>query len=350
MRHVAPSSLALMGVLDFLEVMSTTRPPTAAALPYDKPFLSIAEQRALLASRGMGVRDSEEADHYLRHEGYYRLSTYFNSFCKHSADGKRLDAFLPESDFHEVVRLYDFDKHLRSILLPALRGVEISVRVAVAHHLGRQDIFAHENPQLLAHSFTHGESTWRGKSWYQVWLDKYNAMLSRDDQEDFVRQFISKYGRRIPIWVAIEVWDFGLLSRFFGGMRFPDQHAVSKLYGVDDPKIFASWLRNFNYVRNVCAHHSRLWNRNITEQPRLVQKQKIHLLRHLTMRGVKAPGARVYATVALVTYVLRMMRQKTPWREAVVKLLESFPQCGGVSLGMMGVPEDWRELELWRSD
>jgi abortive infection bacteriophage resistance protein len=317
---------------------------------YNKPFLSIPEQRALLVSRGMRVGDPAETDYYLRHEGYYRLSAYFHPFRRIGPDGKRLDAFVPDADFKDVIRLYDFDKSLRTSMLVVLRSIEISVRVAVAHHLGEKDIFAHENPDCLGHAFTHGDSNRRGKTWYQVWLDKYRLLLARDDQEDFVRNFILKYGQKIPIWVAIELWDFGLLSRFFSGMKFNDQQAVSRLYGVDDPGLFASWLRTFNYVRNVCAHHSRLWNRNIVEQPRLSQREPIPLLRHLSTGKVKSPGARVYTTLALVAYILRQMRRQSQalWFMSVNSLLEQFPKCSSVSPEMMGFPRSWRELPLWK--
>jgi abortive infection bacteriophage resistance protein len=258
-----------------------------------------------------------------------------------------VDQFVPDANFSDVIRLYEFDKWLRSLMLSVLRTIEISVRVAVAHHLGKQDIFAHENPNYLAPSFAKHESTWRGKSWYQAWLDKYHLLLARDDQEDFVRQFIEKYGMKIPIWVAIEIWDFGLLSRFYGGMKFNDQRAVSLLYGVDDPNLFASWLRNFNYVRNVCAHHSRLWNRNIVEQPRLTQRIPIPLLRHLTAHGAKAPGTRTYTTIALATYILRRMQHNTGWLPNITALLDKFPACSSVSPDMMGLPENWHTLELW---
>jgi abortive infection bacteriophage resistance protein len=291
--------------------------------------------------------DPDEATHYLRHEGYYRISAYFHSFRLIGKDGKRMDDFAPDSNFSDVVRLYEFDKWLRSLMLAALRAIEISVRVSIAHHLGQHDIFAHENPATFKQSFVQNESTWRGKSWYQAWLDKYRLALARDDQEDFVRQFITKYGWKIPIWVAIELWDFGLLSRFFGGMKFNDQQTVSLLYGVEDPNVFGSWLRNFNYVRNVCAHHSRLWNRNIVEQPRFTQRIPIPLLRHLTTRGIKAPGTRAYATIALATYVLRQMRHTTDWPAAITALFKKFPRCSAVSLDMMGVPPDWQTLPLW---
>ncbi|MDR1498206.1 MAG: Abi family protein [Puniceicoccales bacterium] len=319
-------------------------------IAYNKPFLSIEEQRALLVRRGMQVENPDEADYYLRNEGYYRLSSYFHPFRRVGSDGKRLDAFVPEANFEDVIRLYEFDKSLRTSMLTVLRSVEISVRVAIAHHLGKKDIFAHENPSLLRYAFTHGESNRRDKTWYQVWLNKYHLLLARDDQEDFVRSFIIKYGQKIPIWVAIEIWDFGLLSRFFGGMKFNDQQAVSRLYGVDDPNLFSTWLRTFNYVRNVCAHHSRLWNRNIVEQPRISQREPILLLKHLVTNKLKSPSSRIYATLALVTYILRQMhrRNHTLWVKSIGLLLEEFPKCSSVSPEMMGFPRNWRELTLWR--
>ena len=316
---------------------------------YDKPFLSIEEQLELLARRGMFIPDREEAIHYLCHEGYYRLGAYFLPFRQKNLKGERLDNFNEGTSFTDVVKIYEFDKQLRLYMLPAFRAIEISVRVAVAHHLGRKNIFAHETPQCLNYFFVTRESTRRGKTWHQVWLDKYHALLARDDQEDIVRQFIAKYGQKIPIWVAIEIWDFGLLSRFFSGMKFPDQQAVSRIYGVDDPNLFASWLRNFNCVRNVCAHHSRLWNRNIVEQPRLISKRPIPLLKHLTERGVKSPGARVYATLALTNYLLRQMKYRNPWRESTISLLKQFPSCEHISPAMMGLPQDWSLLPLWQA-
>jgi abortive infection bacteriophage resistance protein len=319
-----------------------------AAAAYNKAFLSIREQRELLASRGMRIDDAAEAECYLRHEGYYRLTAYFHPFRKIAPNGGRLDEFAPEARFSDVIRLYEFDKRLRTLMLAALRSIEISVRVAVAHHLGERDIFAHENPAMLKRGFVNHESSWRGKSLYQAWLDKYHLLLGRDDQEDFVRLFIGKYGRKIPIWVAIELWDFGLLSRFYGGMKFPDQQAVSRLYGVEDPNLFESWLRSFNYVRNVCAHHSRLWNRHIAEQPRLTQGRPIALLRHLTARGVKAPAARPYTVIALAAFVLRAMNHAGDWRGEFAGLFEKFPASPPCATAdMMGLPVEWRELPLW---
>ena len=313
---------------------------------YDKPFLSIADQVALLEKRGMYIEDYAEAEYYLRNEGYYRLSSYWYPFRALEKDGQRGDPFVADASFSNVIQLYEFDKWLRSIALFGLRGVEISIRVAIAHELGTKDIFAHENPALLNGRFSQSSNNRRQKSKYQIWIEKYRHLLLRKGQEDFIQTFIDKYGTRIPIWLAIEIWDFGMLVRFYEGMKYNDQQAVSRQYGVNDPKIFASWLNAFNYVRNICAHHSRLWNRSLIRQPRIPDKGAIPLLDHLTRHNNMA--ARTYTILAMCGYVLRQMHFRGPWPETIVSLTRKFPVCSSLSLKMMGFPEDWEKLEIWQ--
>ncbi len=90
-------------------------------------------------------------------------------------------------------------------------------------------------------------------------------MLRRSRREPFITHHKSKYDGRLPVWVAIEVWDFGLLSRLFEGLQFKDKNHIAKKYGLADGDTMAKWIRSLNFIRNVSAHHSRLWNINVLE-------------------------------------------------------------------------------------
>ncbi len=48
---------------------------------------------------------------------------------------------------------------------------------------------------------------------YDIWREKYHASLYRS-KEEFIAHFEDKYGKNLPIWVSVEIWDFGLLSIF----------------------------------------------------------------------------------------------------------------------------------------
>ena len=44
--------------------------------------------------------------------------------------------------------------------------------------------------------------------------------------------------------------------------HYSDQIALAKIMGLHST-VLVSWLHTFTYVRNICAHHSRVWNREL---------------------------------------------------------------------------------------
>ena len=240
-----------------------------------KPWLAFAQQLDVLQARCLEVEDRAAALDYLERLGYYRLSGYWYPLRAidaqaSAAQGKavRFDSFVPGSRFEDVVRLYVFDKKLRLLALDALERIEMAVRVDVAHLLGKRDPAAHENPACLHGNFAKkhiARGPDAGKTQHQLWLAKYRSMLHRARKEPFVVHHQQQYGA-LPIWAAVEVWDFGLLSKLFAGMQHADQEQIAALYGAPSGQAFAQWLRSLNFIRNVSAHHSRLWNINVVER------------------------------------------------------------------------------------
>ncbi|SEA95969.1 Abi family protein [Alkalimonas amylolytica] len=227
----------------------------------------MTDQLAILKSRGLLVDNEPAALNYLARIGYYRLSGYWyplrvidteTSLQEHRP--VRFDHFMPESHFEDVVKLYVFDKKLRLLALDALERIEMALRVDIAHRLGEKDPCAHLNPDCLHGNFAKKaiiKGPNKGKTEHQVWLEKYDTMLKRARREPFIAHHREKYDGCLPIWVAIEVWDFGLLSRLFEGMQFTDKNQVAQKYGLADGAQLAKWLKSLNFVRNVSAHHSR---------------------------------------------------------------------------------------------
>jgi abortive infection bacteriophage resistance protein len=238
---------------------------------YNKPHLSLADQLALLKQRGLQVSDDEAAIERLHRNGYYRLSAYWYPFRKIVED-RRTNDFLPDSKFEDAYALCLFDKNFKLLLLDAIESVEIAVRAEIALKLGAYDIFAHTKPHLFRTSFTTPNQS--GEIGYQTWINKFNIAVTRS-QDEFVKHHERKYGTRssLPIWIAIEIWDFGLLSRLYGGMKTPDFVTVATRFSVPNWKLMKSWLRSLNYVRNVIAHHGRLWNLNLSDSPSLPTKK-----------------------------------------------------------------------------
>ena len=91
-------------------------------MKFTKTAKTIAEQIALLKSRGLKAEDEERANHTLSNISYYRLSAYFLSFQKYKDP---LHTFMPWASFNKVLDVYIFDRELRGILLDAIERIEV---------------------------------------------------------------------------------------------------------------------------------------------------------------------------------------------------------------------------------
>lgn len=320
---------------------------------YKKPFLSFADQLQLLRERGLQITDEVAAVDYLRRIGYYRLSAYWYPFRETSLQqdpaSKQLavvrgDNFIDDVRFQDALNLYVFDKRLRLLLLDAIERIEIAIRVDIAHLLGKRDPFAHTNPELLHGNFTKKINPKTGKTDYQEWIEKYNRLVAHS-KEDFVKHYRAKYGSPLPIWVAVELWDFGLLSTFYQGMAIGDKEIIAAKYGLSSWKTMASWLRTLNYVRNIAAHHSRLWNKNLVDQPKMPEVGEIPAFDLLI--GKPDIASRVYVVFCILSHLMQSICPNSSWRSRLKEMIQNFPVAQKVSATDMGCPPDWRAHDFW---
>lgn len=214
-------------------------------LAFNKPWLTYSDQVALLQRRGLLIADPVAAAEFLSHINYYRFSGYCLAFesSRHQ--------FATGVTFEQVAYSYEFDRVLRDLVTEALELVELDARTAVAHCFGqRHGAFGHINAALFFQRFGHAN-----------WLDKLRDEAKRST-EPFITQFARSYVEfpDLPIWMAAEVMSFGSLSFMFNGMNRVDQKQISARYHLQ-PQTLKSWLHHLVYVRNLCAHHARLWDR-----------------------------------------------------------------------------------------
>ncbi|MGO1247310.1 MAG: Abi family protein [Oceanisphaera sp.] len=309
-----------------------------------KPWKSVEEQLAILQNRGLQVDNKPAALNYLARIGYYRLSGYWYPMRKvDTATSEQLqrpvrtDTFVENSHFETVVKLYVFDKNLRLLALDALERIELALRVDVAYLLGKKDPFAHMKPECLHGNFAKRaikKGKHAGKTEHQLWMDKYKAQLYRSRREPFVQHHANKYLNQLPIWVAIEVWDFGLLSRMFDGMQYTDKNLIAQKYGLPEGNALAQWLRSLNFIRNVSAHHSRLWNINVLE------------LSPCPADWPQMKNTRPFMYFAIMAQLLAVICPNSSWTSRLVELLNSnsLPNKGVVTLEDFGIFNDW---EAW---
>jgi abortive infection bacteriophage resistance protein len=323
---------------------------------YRKPHLSVEDQLALLEGRGLAVSDRARALLTLRSVGYYRLSAYMYPFRRafseeelgesSSSISRRSNDFVDGSTFEAVRSLWQFDRRLRLVVLDALEVVETGLKAALAHVLGARDPFGHVDRRALNETECAKESTGGADDRFGEWLRSYAEQQGKAEAEDFVAHYLDKYREPLPIWMATEFIDFGSTVRLLRLMRGEDRNRVAGLHGVSNGTLFGTWMKNLNYVRNVCAHHSRFWNRTPTYKFRKWNPdQASPALAHLAEGGSRS---RVYPALAVTASLVRHLDADSPWPQALRGLLIDFPDHPALSIhDGMGLPEDWESLSLW---
>lgn len=298
---------------------------------YSKPAKTYAEQIAILTGRGLVVGDPAFAEHCLAHHNYYRISAYRFPL---TLPGNP-DQFVAGTTFEALWALYEFDRQLRAVVAEACKRVEISVRAHWAYALGHKyGCQAYEMPSVFSNTGN-----------LRTNLKQLDAELARSG-EIFVKHFETTYGAlRPPIWAACEVMSFGLISKFVDGVKLPaDRQAVAKVYSLDE-KTLVSFLRHLTTIRNTCAHHSRLWNRDfaVTFQP--PKSKPAALVPSLVQPppGTSAPK-RIYNTLVVLGYMMDLIQGSLQWRHRVRDLIraQAFPVPSH-----MGFPADWLTRPIW---
>ena len=317
-----------------------------------KPFKSVDDQIAILQDRGMEICDDEFARRALREIGYYRLSGYSYPYRAVQAETALLsDNFIDGTTIEKVVKLYRYDQELRAVTGLQLAKIEIVLRVMISHELGRVDPYIHLSPHKL------GKKAWdkvnvRPTEQYSEWLDKYSLSVVRSN-EDSVIHYKKKYDAILPVWVAVHVLDWGGLRLLYGFARDEQRKAIAQQLNISESQL-SSWLHCLNEVRNVCAHHGRLYSRTFPKSPMLTgEDHELGFLRRFVLDDAKEGNrkekkGKCFAQFTIIQYLLSKMNLEGI--NDLPHLLHKFPEVSPVSVKDLGVPENWEELPLWNGD
>jgi len=300
-------------------------------MKFCKPALTIDQQIDMLLRRGMSIADRDVARHYLQHISYYRLRAYWLPF-EIPAPEPGEHAFAPGTQLESVIDLYSMDRKLRLLVMDAIERVEVSLRTRWAHVLSLR---------YGAHAYLESK-LFRKESEYAKCMTKLREEVTRS-HETFVRHYRDTYKEPElpPLWCISELLTFGQLSLWFQNLASgADRAEIAKPFGVDE-QIIKSFAHHLSYVRNVCAHHSRLWNREMTVGMKVPARPD-----WLGAAFNTAKPKRIYNTLVMLAYMLDIISPKSQWRGHLLALLGQHPK---VDLDAMGFPSDWRDSPIWES-
>lgn len=294
-------------------------------VPYEKPATTHDQQVERLAARGLRIENKVEAQAALERLNYYRLSAYWYPF-------KQIDgSFRADGSFEKALEFYEYDRRLRLVLLDMLERIEVRIRGIISYHMAHvHGPWSHEEPN----NFDPG---WRTN--HAEWIVELRRETERS-RETFIEHFRRKYAEypTLPIWVAAEIMSFGTLARFYRGLKSTDQAAIAAPHGIHH-QVFASWMLSLNYVRNMCAHHSRLWNRELSIAPKLPRAD--------IWQSPRIPNnKKIYVVLCILRHLSWREPSGDAWAAQVVDLMKQH-DAEPRWLNAMGIPRDWKENPFW---
>jgi abortive infection bacteriophage resistance protein len=291
--------------------------------PFDKKATTFAGQVQLLQSRGMEVEDPGEAELWLGRLNYYRLGAYWLPFEASHAP----HAFKPGTRFSRVLEMYLFDRRLRLLVLDAIERIEVAIRTRWAYELAhRHGAHAHLQPSLF-----------HPRHW-QKNLDSLGDEVRRSS-ETFIQHLRITYSEPLPpVWAVCEAMSLGSLSRWYASLQpRATRRAIAAPFEVNDD-VLQSWLQHLTHVRNFCAHHSRLWNREFTIIPD-APKHKPARLAGKFVHGSRKP----YNTFLLMGHLLDTIAPGHAFRVRLRALIAEHT----VPAADMGFPAGWEGHAIW---
>jgi abortive infection bacteriophage resistance protein len=299
------------------------------AMKYNKPPLSIADQITRLETRGLIFGDKAKAQHYLSHISFYRLRAYTFPYQDNQSP---THPFRIKISFERIIEDYILDRKLRIIVFDALEKIEIALRTQIIYQYSLS-YGSHwfENPKMF-----------KDKTLHQRDIINLDKEIKRS-QEDFILHYRKKYTspKRPPAWMALEVSTLGSLSKLYDNLAISDEKKrVARHFGLGHPKLLESWMKTFSYTRNICAHHSRLWNRGITIRPAIPNRPADKWISLEKISG----SQRIFVTLCCIRYILNRISPGNNFNNKIQQLLA---ECPNADLDAMGFSPNWKDEPLW---
>lgn len=292
----------------------------ASGMKYTKPFLSFEEQVTLLQSRGM-AGTAEEIQRCLHAVNYYRLTAYWHPFKD------RNDQFFPNTHINTVWRRYRFDRELRLLMMDAIERVEISLRCIIAYKLAK-----------TSGPFGYLEEIYRDNLRGKKIFERKLTQALHNSPQDFARHFRDKYGDKHelpPIWIAVELLTFGSLAHLFKACSPKVRKNVGEHFDLSW-RIVDSWMWTLKEVRNIAAHHERMWNRQFGNSA-------LHPRGHRGKAWENIPRNQSFGIISILAYFMNRIAPQSAWFERIQTLFEGYPE---IPVDSMAIPSTWQVSSL----
>jgi abortive infection bacteriophage resistance protein len=302
----------------------------------NQPTYTVRDQIAQLKCQGLLFKDEIWAYNRLGSISCYRLQGYWQ-------DERDESSHLFDSGiyFEDIMSRYEFDRKLRFILFSGIEQIEIAIRTKVINLL----------------SASYGELWYLDRTLFETATTMKNGIVQTAHlhtinklQEEFNRA-LEVFTREHQIqpaeaWKLMEIASFGTLVKLYKCLHrnLRERGLIAKEMGVNSPRVFFGWLESIALMRNMIAHHSRLWNRVMEKSPRMQLKNPCGawFTRPLHYNQISKP----FSTISCIVYLCNHLTQSDELKHQILSLIKSYPN---VPIYKYGFFNHWELEPIWRA-
>lgn len=164
-------------------------------------------------------------------------------------------------------------------------------------------------------------------------------------QEIFIKDHKQRYPNdHADAWKILEVASMGCLSKLYKSLegQLPEKSLIANEMGFNLHSELSSWLEAITYLRNIIAHHSRLWSRTMVKKPiALNNPRSSWFVDPLVPVQEKKP----FLMISSLVYICN---QVTPGHHIKEKILQLFDDYPNVPIYKLGFLNNWKQTPIWQ--
>lgn len=305
--------------------------------------LTVDEQIDLLEKRGLIIEDRERTTRHLNNIGYFRLSAYMHPYRQVDSEGIILPEFISGTTWSQVYDTYLFDRKLRLLVFDSIERIEVALRAQLVSQLSlkygshwhdKKEIFGPPLPKRL--------------DIYERIQEHIISLRKNPKKEMYIKKYYEEYSspNTPPCWMIAESLYFNQLTSICEQLKEREAKTMIASYFHLPANKFLSWLRAINYVRNLCAHHSRLWNRVLQVQPAVLKKGGATKGKVWLEEEHRYNISELSYFLCIINYMLQTVNPNSHFVEKLIVLLSSYQHV--ISVSDMGFPSNWKDEKMWK--
>lgn len=261
----------------------------------------------------MIIENDCQAKNILFSINYYVFSGYLFDFKNN--DGKYRDI-----TFDKIYNIYQCDKRLKSIILYAIEIIEHNLKTKISYFMATAlNPLAYTDSRYFVNENEHKKM-----------LSHFERNVNQNNRIPFVKHHIIKYDGNFPIWVAIELFTFGMIWNLYKNLQRSYKKGIATYFNTGVIQL-ESWIECVSYLRNLSAHNMRLYNFNIQKTPKKGKKNFSDFIH----------SYKVYD----ILYVMQfLVPDKSEWNNYILQNIEDLlnEYSEYIDISCYGFKQNWR--------